>query len=593
MKKTLFFSLALCFAASSYAQVERVQNEQVANVLPTNNSIRYEIAKGNQANGPLKSPSDGFYYSHPDGMYFVGFGIDRRGYYPTYTVIPPSKKIQFVDMSNKTGNAWSLEWFDSQSGQFLQSDDLTPLLSGNTLTWSQEPGLAYVTPTMKNSDNQYTLGEYSLYLLHKQGGPGYRPRMLTSPFINWISAADDHEAYEYQGQIYSNNAGWGFLDTDNMYGTGGTTETDDEGVEHHLTSVGTFLVFSKPMSDLYVQSVRADGYSFSQQPLKNNATLTAYITDVTLDEKGNKVPGENILYTLTATSKDIYGFEESLKRNSKDVYDGSVVFTMKEKNPFGVEETAPFTLNDEFAVMIVGFDNPDVDFGINGFRLGENNAHVSVSPVIMQEGEQVYYFTYSQRMAAKIYLEAFYDLVDVASDNFFEGQGADEHVNVLEAPAEGGDFATAGTGRVKAAIVQVAMPWYVLDEDQNPTSDMNYSMDLPDWIQFESAEPAYDLFEQQDQSNPDNHGYYFLTFSAQPLPAGVEGRNAAVQIEGHGINGTYALEFMQGNTERPNAIENTISNNVDNKSIYNLSGQRVDKNYKGIVIKNGRKEIQK
>ena len=49
------------------------------------------------------------------------------------------------------------------------------------------------------------------------------------------------------------------------------------------------------------------------------------------------------------------------------------------------------------------------------------------------------------------------------------------------------------------------------------------------------------------------------------------------------------------NAELPEAtgIRTINVETVSNGAIYNLSGQRVDENYRGVVIKNGKKQIQK
>lgn len=49
----------------------------------------------------------------------------------------------------------------------------------------------------------------------------------------------------------------------------------------------------------------------------------------------------------------------------------------------------------------------------------------------------------------------------------------------------------------------------------------------------------------------------------------------------------YAIEFI-GET----AGINTTTTKTDTDATYNLSGQRVDRNYKGVVIKNGKKTLQ-
>lgn len=52
----------------------------------------------------------------------------------------------------------------------------------------------------------------------------------------------------------------------------------------------------------------------------------------------------------------------------------------------------------------------------------------------------------------------------------------------------------------------------------------------------------------------------------------------------------YAFTFTPGTTGISSTVENQKANDG---ATYNLAGQRVDKNYKGIVISDGKKVIRK
>lgn len=57
--------------------------------------------------------------------------------------------------------------------------------------------------------------------------------------------------------------------------------------------------------------------------------------------------------------------------------------------------------------------------------------------------------------------------------------------------------------------------------------------------------------------------------------------------------GTPSINIISIKKNIPNAIENIEVAKNENAPIYNLAGQRVDKNYKGVVIQNGKKFINK
>ncbi len=50
--------------------------------------------------------------------------------------------------------------------------------------------------------------------------------------------------------------------------------------------------------------------------------------------------------------------------------------------------------------------------------------------------------------------------------------------------------------------------------------------------------------------------------------------------------------WLDGSEDNTTAIQ-TVKQNVEDGVIYNLAGQKVDANFKGVVIKNGKKMIQK
>ena len=59
-----------------------------------------------------------------------------------------------------------------------------------------------------------------------------------------------------------------------------------------------------------------------------------------------------------------------------------------------------------------------------------------------------------------------------------------------------------------------------------------------------------------------------------------------------GTDLVYLYEYNEkGTTGINHVIENSVSD--ENAPVYNLAGQRVDKSYKGIVIKKGKKYFNK
>ena len=69
----------------------------------------------------------------------------------------------------------------------------------------------------------------------------------------------------------------------------------------------------------------------------------------------------------------------------------------------------------------------------------------------------------------------------------------------------------------------------------------------------------------------------------------VNGKIETYNNEGRIASGGY-IYSLNGNTSGINAVK---ADTEANAPAYNLAGQKVDNSYKGLIIKNGRKMIQK
>lgn len=140
------------------------------------------------------------------------------------------------------------------------------------------------------------------------------------------------------------------------------------------------------------------------------------------------------------------------------------------------------------------------------------------------------------------------------------GAGSD----VLVAPVEGG---IAMDGEYEA----IALYTTVLDFE-------NWGeVEAPEWIEY-----------VLDESVLATNGYVVAQFSAAPLPEGETGRTGIVTVDADGFK--LDIVIMQGEVVNT-GVENVVAPSFSGKT-YNLLGVEVDENYKGIVIKNGKKTIQ-
>lgn len=102
--------------------------------------------------------------------------------------------------------------------------------------------------------------------------------------------------------------------------------------------------------------------------------------------------------------------------------------------------------------------------------------------------------------------------------------------------------------------------------------------DIPEWLQVGFANEDYDEAFTFD-----------LVFQAEALPAGTEGRQATITFMQEGAK--LEVTVTQGTVSGINVTTKTVK--TSNTPAYNLAGQHVNKNFKGIVVKDGKKYIAK
>lgn len=141
----------------------------------------------------------------------------------------------------------------------------------------------------------------------------------------------------------------------------------------------------------------------------------------------------------------------------------------------------------------------------------------------------------------------------------------------LHFPAEGGMVETYNYNDV---------PQYDFDIATYNGVDEWEMTECPDWIKAEV-----------DDSYLKTQGYLLFYFTAEPLPAGVEGRGGEIVLSLYGKD--FVIPVGQGNYD---GIQGVVAENNQKKNFnvsYNLLGQRVAANAKGVVVRGGKKLLQK
>ena len=624
MKRLLLLSAAFMLAVGSQAQMSKTTkiSKSEATSLPTRN-VQYQIATtAKKGNAPRRLKEDGLYYQRPEGTFYAGWNpTTGRGYYFTTLVVPAFQDLVFKNMS-ANGVTWTQPvWGDTGiTGETELPDEGGYITLG--MNYRQCGPRLEDLPTITNRSGSYTLGEYN-YLL-KNGYTEILGQMRTDS-LEGLWSTDPHAAELYEGKYYGPYASWGILN-DNLFGSGNYQVVDEktQQVTASYPALGVSQVYYKPASPLYVESIYVNAISNSQTPLPADATLYAYITGTKMEtyeytdgstEEVKVADMDNILETLICTIDDIEGFTEknSSQRNGRDTYDGTLRFWKPgEPNPMTGDVAAePFIIDEEFAIVLYGFNAEGVDCGIYGMRATAEDAEMAPqAEVLLQVGEEVRSVMYSDHIMVDICLYGMFDKVNAPEQpNLFTFENEALKYNVVRVPVEGspeeygyGNLTDGATGSplldqdadgYPGAVVFTNTYWY---DEENEME--NYEViDLPDWIETYSIDPSlYDKYG----------GITIVSFFAQPLPDGVTGRSAKVKIVGRSVMADneegyrYSAESQEitiiqgtpGDDPVPTAIS-SVKTNENANILYNLNGQRVNGKQKGIYISNGKKLIIK
>ena len=555
MKKFLLSALMAIAAIGANAQTSAVNTDAVKVKQSMNLIRKAPEAKCTKDAAPMKSVLNGVYYARPEGSMFLAWDKEGSGYYQSFLVTPPYTPFTFYNKSTVKGDpTWS-----------VGENDITEYAdkAGN-LEWgefgSADPeatGVSYyTTPTLTIGKVSYTLGTEGKNSSYSSYGSG-----ITVQGITTMQQSDQH------------NGGYGFgsLDTHYLYGTG--TITTSTGVKRKC--FGIEQDFDKPMSPLYIEDAYLDFYSTQANPIPEGKELIMRFVE--LDEEGNF--GETIA-EFTATGSDIYDVQDVSTQIKNALgytgswYSGSVVFANKSQDSFGAETLEPIIINKRFAVLILGVDQEGVSIGFTSTTITDDSGITDGYFLCEEEGTGDNYYHYYTGSSLSVSFTAAFDKVFTPFATTFV------------APKEGGVAIGESEDQEDAAYMYTAFPWTDSESNENYFVDVEYGDGDPEWIELALGDYWNELSETTQQ--PLN--LILLQFNAQALPSGVEGRSAIVHVYGLADEATFLVK--QG--EVADGI-NTISTvKTGNKvKTYNLMGQEVKANTKGIIIRDGKKLINK
>lgn len=516
--------------------------------------------------GMRKSVANGVYYNRPAGTMYQHFSSEGMGFYPTILRFPAYVDVPFVDES---ANTLESEWY-------LNTYSLAESVDENgVMQWMQNPlaeGYLYPCVTLQNGKVSYQLSE------NGRNWKNYPTRMCSTTEITPLGFNDDHAA---EASYY----GWsGMNEKHYLFGTG---EYTDEETKERFILYGVSTEFEKPITPLYVESIDAPCFSFTLgKPIPEGKvlTLTIYNTET-----------EEVIATMTCDSEGfVYGDDngEPAKYDTDygDLYDAYLHFAVKGEDAFGTEVEEPVVLDCAFTVVIEGFDQEGVDVGFGAYKnyepdVTEPSHNLEYNVETGEAGAWGYQTPFNIGLTFNALFDTVLNYGDVEATD-----GNEYPTYYVEIEADGTSSHNAIFGDLEGAMVLVGTPWFTEEGDEM------YGAELPEWIQGMTAT------EYAPAGEGDIVSQWVINFTADELPADVTGRGAFIFIEGRGVTMEEPIFVFQGDPDagwedamNAAGIEFVTKNpmTVNNGKLYNVAGQVVNGNFKGIVIKDGKKFMNK
>lgn len=552
MKKLFLLACVASASVASFAQksADDVVKFEKVNMLSFGAKAPTAKVMGEESFAKVKrSLANSLYYYRPAGSFFYGWDEETSGYRATIGVFPAFSNIVF---ENKSANATSTQWT-------LNGTDLTEYADeqGNLNLGSlSNNGSMYYAPTVSYGSSTFTFGEWN-----SEGSA-----IMATGMTN-LCPVDLH------GKRY----GWGSLTDSYLYGSG--TITTQSGDVRKCVALETR--YEKPMSPLYLENVHSLAISALESPLPDNATLSLAFYEV-IDDEGSTATEP--FAVMTATKDDVTYLNQSNQTSyttSGMVYFYNITFSAKGEDAFGNPVTEPVVIDKPYVMSLQGLDQDGVSIGFHGIeQIAEDRPYLEPTLFVCQSQSDSKYYShyYSDTQIAWSFKGIFdhVEAIEVATD---ENNAQYTDFNQLRVSADGQTVTNVGYPSANYALLNTTLPW--TDEE---TGENNYTADYPDWIEAVVGESK--------------DGSTYVTFTCSALPAGVEGRAAKLYFTGKGYTSETPVYVLQGNATKEDADVSAISVVENNKAnadgrMFNIAGQQVGKDFKGLVIKDGKKFMKK
>lgn len=570
MKKVLLTMIAFAATTAGFAQSKAAVLNDVNNKVAANQQVAAPVKHqasmdAEEIIASRRSAADSIYYARPEGTYWVS-GSTNSGTYE-YLAVPPFTELKFYNVSNDLTGKWT-----------IGSRDLDSYTDGDNnliYTWDKiDKGYVGYCPIYTVGETAYQVADY----------------ILTMDSVARTLAPFDYvKTQRYYG--YSNGESAFQSGADSFDFNGDGTETPFYAQFRQY--------FEKPASPLNLHDVAL--WAHSGSPEFTGETLKLVFNKVDRIQKNGRtyrVPGEKI-----GEMKCVEADLSTEQINTTGRYPGELYFAAMTTDEFGTEEVAPLLIEDEFVITIEGTEDPNIDirfyFGDQGNHEEEWNTRATPTyivpfdadgqPIEMTNPNGLSYFGNSAngKYCYNIVFYFYGEMDGIKVDT-------EDDMNQQIAPVAGGETASKpseGEEEGYPAYVWTNYPFFIQDGDNYEESGYYSFEGIPEWASVR-IDPRYYEYATEEGSV---RGLNMIWFTVEPLPEGVTGRSAEINITSTlGAKSQAPIYILQGDAVVDGV--KAIKFDTNGKFVgttFNLAGQSVNDSFKGIVIKNGKKYMNK
>lgn len=512
------------------------------------------------ADAPMYNQSNGNYYHREWGTYYVNVTYtdqEQNEHSGLWLVTAPFTQLKFHNMAaDKTKTAWMC--WNRSAGRMV---DFTPDENGDyVLTPSK--GLnasAYYMPITRIADDA-------------SSDTFYLGRLIGNPDYCYVQAYDSIGGLNYS--LTDNNVAYGYFSN---FGAGvkGSFFGSNAGESSIGNCMKVYQYYPKPIAPMVVERIQFGGWTFNRA--NEEGTLKPFSDDGYLTVKlvrGQDPNGTDIIAEMKVNNDNLTANSGEWNATVEGSYN-TVEAYQTEEDAFGNLNLKPIVIDDEFTLVVDGFDPEKADIGIgcteqtNLYWEGARAATDPIRPsyaVYSSDPTKAYRI---QSCNARFYFVGMFDVINIVSGE------------EVTAPVAGGrcTFTSDGSTYVGPQF-QSTREW--LPEGSRVA---NYQVEgLPDWLTVSQCIAS--------NYNADAGWINILDLNAEALPSSETGRMAQFTITSEYGAKSQVVTVIQGDVTGITTIDNKAEN-TGNGAVYNLAGQRVNDSYTGVVIENGKKVIKK